>query len=286
MKIVPCVCEYYYFTDDRESAREEELTRLRTLLESYGIDFADDLEECVRANDDPAVLLKYYRLRFLRDHKTARPNLIDVIVDEVRTSNKQCNNWIIVNAPMDYPLMKKLIDSGLGPIQIVFFRDADPVHKLLLNDETTNRDRDKTIGKAFENVKNGIRHGTLTERVNYSEFASKIETVGNGRQDDDDDDASFFPEESEYGDYENRSVYESGDNRISHNYIMEIIFPEIVERLDQYTDDLFRQWNSLKKRFIGETDRYMDFNVIECKPDPGANTLAVLIEDTLYYVKK
>lgn len=259
------------------------MTRLRTLFESYGIDFADDLDECVRANDDPKVLLKYIRLRFLRERKTAQPHLIDIIVDEVHTRNKQCNNWIIVNAPLDFLLVKKLIDSDLHPIQIVFFRDTDPVHKLLLNDETLNRDRNKTIRKAFENVKNGIRHGTTTERVNYSEFVSKIENIDNVHEDYDD---AFFLGESENGDYENRSFNEYTDNNISHNYIMEIIFPEIVERLNQYTDGLFVQWNSLKKRFLNEMDRYMDFSVIECKPDPAANMLGVLIEDTLYYIKK
>lgn len=257
------------------------MTELRNFFESYGIDFADDLDECVKAYNDQTILLKYFRLRFLKENKIAQPNLIDIIVDNVRMCNKKYKNWIIVNAPLDFLLVQKLIDSDLHPIQMVFFCDTDPMHKILLNDETLYRNRDKIIQEILENVKNGTRYETLTERVNYAEFISQIENIAQNPEYEE-----FLPEEFEIGVYGNRSIIATENNFISHDYIMEIIVPEIIERLNEYTDDLFRQWNTLKNLYLKKTDRYVDFNIIECKPGHTANMFSVLIEDTLYYIKK
>ncbi|VVC36135.1 P-loop containing nucleoside triphosphate hydrolase [Cinara cedri] len=274
----------YSDQNTKDLAKNEQLKKLRNRLESYFIDFVDNLDECIRAYNDPMVLIKYLRLRFLRENKIAQTDFIDVIVDEVQARNKQYKNWIIANAPLDFQLVKKLIDSDLNPIQMVFFHDADPAHKILLNDETLTRNWYKTIRKTFENVKNGTRHGTLTERETYPEFISGMKnSIDNDAQYDVYDD---LPEE-ELEDYESRlDIIIDNNTHLSHNYIMEIILPEIVKRLNQYTEDLFQQWTVLKQQSLKIMDQYVDFNVIECKPDPSTNILSVLIEDTLYYIKK
>lgn len=259
--------------------------RLKEIFESYGIDFIDDLDACMYAYDEPATFEKYlqnneskknvFKVDLVKANETDTLKLLDIVVDNVRLTNKQNKNWIIVNAPLDSLLVKKLINAGLNPIQMIFFHDTDPMHKLLLYNEISNGDRSKIIWDVFENVKNGVRHETVIEKIRYSEFVNKIENS-----------LSFYDEEYEFSENE-LEIENENDNGITHEYIMETITPVIIERLNQYTEDLLEQWLAFKNAISYTMDHYMDFSVIKCRPF-GSTTdmLKILLEDTLYHMKK
>lgn len=265
--------------------------RLKNYFESYDIDFLDDLYECIRVYDEPESLKKYFqnmskknrkifRSSFIKTKKNIQPDLINVVVDKVRIKNKQNINWIIVNAPLDFVLVKKLIDEDLNPIQMVFFHDSDPMHNvLLLNDEISNNYRNN-YEKILENVQNGKRYGTVVERIKYPEFVKKTENPLDIPITEDE----FFEDEVETAEYEENVVFDV--NFINHDHLMEIIIPEISERLNQYTENLLVEWQALKNHISKETAQAMNFNIIVCKPNSTTNLLRLLIEDTLYYIKK
>lgn len=267
--------------------KKRQLIRLKNYFESYDIDFLDDLYECIRAYDEPEILTKYFlmmskknrknfRSNFIKKIKNVQPDLINVIVDTVRIKNQLNINWIIFNAPLDVVLVKKLIDEGLNPIQIVFFHDSDPMHNvLLLNDEMSNSYRNN-YQAIIENVKNGKRYGTTVERIKYPEFVNTIENSLDISTEKITEDEVEITEHKE----------NKHDNYISHDHLMGIIVPEITERLNQYTENLLIQWHTLKTHISKETDQNMDFNIIECNPNSTTNLLKILIEDTLYYIKK
>lgn len=264
---------------------------LKNYFELNGIDFIYDLNACKRAYDEPETLIKYFqdmpkrnrkilRLNFLKENITAPIQLIDVIVDTLRMKSKQNKNWIIVNAPLDFLLVKQLNAEALNPIQMVFFRDTDPMHKVLLSGEISDEQYNKVTRETIENVKNGMRHGTIVERINYPEFVRKIENSSNAIRSDE----YLFVEDEEYMEEYNYHH----DNYVSHELLMEVILPEITERLNRYAEDLLVQWRILKKHVSKKTKpQYVDFVVIECKSDLSPmDSIKILIEDTLYYVKK
>jgi len=271
--------------------KKRQLMRLKNYFESYDIDFLDDLYECIRVYDEPESLTKYFqnmskknrkifRSSFINTQKNIQPELINVVVDTVRIKNQQNINWIIVNAPLDFVLVKKLIDEGLNPIQMVFFHDSDPMHNvLLLNDEISNSYRNN-YEKILENVQNGKRYGTAVERIKYPEFVNKIENPLDIPITEDE----FQEGEVETAEYEENVVFDV--NYISHDHLMGIIVPEIIERLNQYTENLLVQWQTLKNHISKKTNQNMNFNIIVCKPNSTTNLLRLLIEDTLYYIKK
>ncbi|XP_060872308.1 adenylate kinase 9-like [Metopolophium dirhodum] len=274
-----------------EFFKKRQLMRLKNYFESYDIDFLDDLYECIRVYDEPESLTKYFqnmskknrkifRSNFINTKKNIQPDLINVVVDTVQIKNQQNINWIIVNAPLDFVLVKKLIDEGLKPIQMVFFHDSDPMHNvLLLNDEISNNYRNN-YEKILENVQNGKRYGTAVERIKYPEFVKKTENSLDISIIEDE----FFEDEVETAEYEENVVFNV--NYISHDHLMEIIVPEISERLNQYTENLLVEWQTLKHQISKETDQTMNFNIIVCKPNSTTNLMRLLIEDTLYYIKK
>jgi len=265
--------------------------RLKNYFESYDIDFLDDLYECIRVYDEPESLTKYFqnmskknrkifRSSFITAKKNIQPDLINVVVNTVRIKNQQNINWIIVNAPLDFVLVKKLIDEGLNPMQMVFFHDSDQMHNvLLLNDEISNNYRNN-YEKILENVQNGKRYGTAVERIKYPEFVKKTENPLDISITEDE----FFEDEVETAEYEENVVFNV--NYISHDHLMEIIVPEISERLNQYTENLLVEWQTLKHQISKETNQTIDFNIIVCKPNSTTSLLRLLIEDTLYYIKK
>lgn len=280
-----CVIE----TQVEESARDDQLKNLRTYLESYDIDFVDDLDACVHAYDKPQTLEKYVRNMSKADRKMIRadflrakikrpPELTDVIVDNVRIRNKINKNWVIVNAPLDCTLVNKLIASQLSPIQMVFFHDADPIHEELLKDEMSSNERTQMFREIFEHFKNGTRHGTLVKRTTYPDFLQRLKS----EQDTDEEENHVFEDES--GIVEDDP--EEHSDAISDDRPKKFIPPEVTERLDKYSHGLLEQWKRLKKLFHNKTDQYMEFDVIECKPGLKINPLQILIEDTLYHIKK
>lgn len=250
-----------------------------------------DLNACKRAYDEPETLIEYFqnmskrnrkmlRLNFLNENRTAPFQLIDAIVDTLRIKNNQNENWIIVNAPLDFLLVEKLNAEALNPIQMVFFRDTDPLHNVLLSGEISDEQCGKVIRETIENVKNGTRHDTIVERISYPEFVRKIENSSNVTRGDE----YLLAEDEE----DMEEHYDQHGNGISHELLMEVILPEITERLNRYTEDLFAQWRILKKKVSKEMKpQYVDFTVIECKPDLSPiDAMKIFIEDTLYYVKK
>jgi len=274
-----------------EFFKKRQLMRLKNYFESYDIDFLDDLYECIRVYDEPKSLTKYFqnmskknrkifRSSFIKTKKNIQPDLINVVIDAVRIKNQLNINWIIVNAPLDFVLVQKLIDEDLNPIQMVFFHDSDPMHDvLLLNDEIFNNYRNN-YEKILKNVQNGKRYGTAVERIKYPEFVKKRENLLDIPITEDE----FFEDEVETAEYEENVVFNV--NYISHDHLMGIIVPKISERLNQYTEDLLVQWKTLKHHISKETDQTMNFNIIVCKPNSTTNLLRLLIEDTLYYIKK
>lgn len=269
------------------------MLRLRDLFDLYGLDFIDDLDACVHAYNEPVTLIKYiqniskknrkrYRLSFLKENETTQLEFINMIVNYVRIRNVENKNWIIVNAPLDVLLVKKLIAADLNPIQMVFFHDKDPLHKILLSEKIINAERTKLISKTFKNVKDGIRRESITKRIDYSEFVKKIERSSN-------DDIYIEETDFLYDGYENEEHnehIENYDHIIDHEQLMEFILPVITERLNLYTKDLFKQWHYLKIHILKEMDQYMDFHIIECHPDSTTNMVQLLVEDTLFYIKK
>lgn len=265
----------------------KKLMRIKNCFESYDMDFVDDLEACIQVYDEPETIMKYFQTMSKKNRNLFRSNLIqkikivqqeirNVIVDTVRIKNKQNKNWIILNAPLDYILVKKLIDEDLNPIQMVFFQDSDPMHNiLLLNDEISDSHR-YNYNEVSENVKNGMSYRTTVERIKYHEFVNKIDNPLDISISDDDFIVAEFEEHEE-----NEQV-----NNISHEYLMGIIIPVIIQRLNQYIENLLVQWKHLINHISEETDQFMDFNIIVCEPNSTKNVLKMLIEDTLYYMKK
>lgn len=262
----------------------------------YGIDFIDDFDACAHAYNEPATLMKYtqimskenrkkIRLNFLKENETTQLELINVIVENIRNRNEQNKNWIIVNAPLDFLLVKKLIAAGLNPIQMVFFRDTDPLHKILLSDEIFNAKRNKLILETLENIKNGMRSGTVIKRIGYPQFVKIIEKSSYEEMYMEESDFSYSGHENDDHNEEEQQI-ENYEYIIDHEQLMEFIIPVITERLNQYTEDIFKQWRNLKIRVSKEIDQYINFNVIECHPDSINNVVKVLVEDTLYYIKK
>lgn len=264
-------------------------TQLINFFESYDIDFLDDLYVCIRTYNEPERLNKYFqnmsiknrkifRHNFIKSKNIIEPELINVIVDIVKIKNEQNQNWIIVNAPLEFELVKKLIDEDLNPIQMVFFHDSDPMHNILLSNEEINNSYRNNYIEILDNVKNGMRHETTVEKIKYPDFVNKIENSLYISQTKDD----FFEGEIETAEYEEHKHI----NIISHDHLMGIIVPVITERLNQYTENLLVQWHTLKTNISKEINQFMDFNIIICKPASTYNLLTNLIEDTYYYLKK
>lgn len=145
------------------------MASLRDFFYSYGVEFIDELDACIRAVDEPEMLKKHFknmskrnrnvfRSEFLRKNEVTESTLMDVIVENLQFRNRNCKNWIIVNAPLNFQLVKKMYTVDLFPIQMVFFHDSDPEHKLLLDTKMSNIDRHQLIHDTFENVKNNIRY--------------------------------------------------------------------------------------------------------------------------------
>lgn len=272
-----------------EHTNEEQLIRLRNYFESYGVDFIDNLDACVRVYKEPLTLITYFQNKsqqnrnalksdILNEYKTTRLELIDIIVDEVRISNRKNKNWIIVNAPLDIILVKTLMAANLSPIQLVFFRDTDPMHKVLLTDNMSDEDRNRIIRETVESVRNGRRYETTAEKLNYPERVKSTDNT-----------PTVYEEEYDHFDseYEIEDSYEYASINISHDRLMKMIMPEITDRLSQYTQNLLEQWHALKTLVPYETNNdYIDFNVIECNPDSATNIIKTLVDDTLRYVNK
>lgn len=281
-----------------EPAKEEELTRLRNYFDSYGIDFIDDFDACVRVYNEPMTLITHFQNMLKQNKRALRAyplnkngitqlELMDIVVDNVRTKNNEDKNWIVANPPLDIVLLKKLIAADLSPIQLVFFRDLDPMHEVLLDGNVSDDDRDRIVWEVSESVRNGTGNETTVGEQNYLEHVQKT----NGAS------TNTLEEEHEYSDkelllydeYEIEDPFEYAGMNISNGRTMKIIAPNITERLDQYTASLLERWRTLKELVAYEMNRdYIDFNVIECKPDPetSVTTIRTLVEDTLYYIKK
>jgi len=166
--------------------------------------------------------------------------LLNVIVDTVRIKNKININWVIVNAPIDVILVNKLIDEDLNPIQMVFFHDSDPNHSVLLsNDEMSDSFRNN-YENILENVKIGKKYAV--ERIKYPKFFNENENPLNISSERITDDESFEEEVETAELEEDKQV-----NYLSHDHLLGIIVPEIIERLNQYTENLLVQWQTLKK---------------------------------------
>lgn len=249
----------------------------------------NSLEECTHAYEEPVTLTKYFqnmskinrrnfRHSFLKVNKISLLELSDVIIDHVRKIDKKNKNWVIVNAPMDLLLVKKLINATLIPIQIVFFNNIDQTHEVLLGQKISNSDQNKIIQETFDNVKNGIRYGTESERIHFSEYLKNINN-----------ESRMYDKEYDMEiENEDEFVVENQHEFInSHDHLLDIFIPEITERLNQYTQELLRQWLILRKqisKYIGR--QYMHFNVIECKSGSRKDIFKYLIEDSLYYIKR
>jgi len=130
----------------------------------------------------------------------------------------------------------------------------------------------------FEHFKNGTRHGTLIKRTTYPDFLQRlISEQGTDEEENDDfEDESGIVEDDP----------EEQKDTISNDRSKKSIPPEVTERLNKYTHGLLEQWKRLKKLVHKKKNQYMEFDVIECKPRLKINPLRILIEDTLYYIKK
>lgn len=273
---------------------------LKNYFKSNEIDFVNDLDACIRAYNDPQTLNNYFRnymsskiksifrLNLSNKIKTER-QLTDVVVDKVRIFNKRNKNWIIVKAPIDIILMKKLIAENLNPIQIVFFCDTDPVHKVLLYNELSISDRNRLARETSNYIKNEMRYRTTIDRVKYPEFVENMKNISKSYVEEDREE---YEEEydKEYNGLDGKIEVENFGEDIEnddHDNLMKMIMPEIIKRLKQYTDDLIGQWNSFQLQISKEvTTLYMDFNVIQCKPDSTTNMLKNSITNTIYYIQK
>lgn len=128
------------------------------------------------------------------------------------------------------------------------------------------------------------------ERVSYPEFLGekpdkKISgTIPNDEYDEVENEYENVEGNAEEPYYINEQTVET---IFSHERLMEIIMPEIMERLNRYTQNLLGQWQTLRNFVVNDTvNRYVDFNIIQCKPDTTENMLKNMIEDTLYYIRK
>jgi 5'(3')-deoxyribonucleotidase len=172
---------------------------------------------------------------------------------------------------------------------MVFFYDTDPVHKVLLYDEVTINDRSQLAFEISDYIKYEMRYGKTVERVKYPEFVKNIENISKSYEEEHGEE---YEEEyyDEYNALDGKVEVENFDEDIDdydHDKLMQMIMPEIIERLNQYTDDLLGQWNSLKQEISKEVPTlYMDFNVIKCKPDFTTNMLKNSITNSIYYIKK
>lgn len=212
-----------------------------------------------------------FGLNFPNKDESSQLKFTDFIVHTIQIRN---NNWVIVNAPMDWQLINKLIEVALNPIQVVFIHDTDPLHKILLSDEEmSSRNQNEIFEEIFKNMKNGTSNKTKIERIDFPKFIEKEERMLN-----------YY----ENG-YENELDIENDKSEcnLSHDYLLEIIMPEITERLHQYTESLFKKWQVFKNCIPNKMNQYMDFSVIECQ-SVGSTTVKLknLVQDCLYHIKK
>lgn len=127
------------------------------------------------------------------------------------------------------------------------------------------------------------------KRVSYPEFLGQTSDKTNSGTLSIDK----YYEESEYEnvDETTEELYYNNEQTVetifSHERLMEIIIPEIMERLNRYTQNLLGQWQTLRNFVVNDTvNRFVDFNIIQCIPDSRENMLKNMVEDTLYYIRK
>ncbi|XP_050431129.1 adenylate kinase 9-like [Adelges cooleyi] len=280
---------------------DNDLFQLRTMFESYGMDFIDDLDACIQAHNEPERLQKYFPLmppdrrrefreNYLKENKVTRFDIITYLANDLRARREQYRNWIMINAPMESSFIDKLKTAEFYPSQIMFFNDIDPLHKFLMIDESTSRKMEITHWTIFEGVKNGpVYDATLPDRKPYSQFVTSIED--NASYIEEEENENYYYEEYELKNsrYENIHENEISNeyNNLSHDAIMAAIMPEIIERLNQYTADYLKKWYCFTSEVSDEGRRYKDFSVVHVKSaDKELDVFKHLIEDTLYNVKR
>lgn len=128
------------------------------------------------------------------------------------------------------------------------------------------------------------------KRVSYPEFIGQTSEkhLSSTLPEDDYDE---LENEYEYEDETAEEPYYTNEQAIetifSHERLMEMIMPEITERLNRYTENFLGQWQTLRNYIVNNSNnRYVDFNIIQCKPDSKTNMLKNMVEDTLHYIKK
>lgn len=272
-------------------ANDDELMNLREYFDSYNMGFVNDFDSCIRAYNEPQTLKKYiYNLSkndrriaihdYLKCNSTDLIELSDVIVENVRS--KHDKHWIMVNAPMDSLLVEKLITEKLNPTQMVLFHDADPAHKVILSDNTLDSDHDQMTWEVIKNFKNGKKYEATVDRIVYPEFVNNIKNLPNmheeGEVEEEEKEEDFYGEEFDTEEHDHETI--------THEYLMDIITPEIIKRINEYTDDLLKQWETLKINVLKQTNLYFEFSIIEYKPNSKTNAFKIFIEDTLYHIKK
>lgn len=278
------------------TAKTDELASIKHLFESYDVGFTDDFDACIRAYDEPDAVLRVYAenkweterkkrtANFLRANEKARSfDLIDVIIENVRARNENNKHWVIINAPLDTVLVRKLMAADLNPIQLVFFHDADPSHGVLLRGEMSTGDLWRLVWKDFDDFQVGNRDGTAATRTGNAELAvdepADVDDDWAGETDD-------FAEETGETSVDDRHVVDDAD-AFAHDRLVAFIMPEIARRLDEYADDQLTLWQNLKSEMPpNEEGQYMDFCMIECNADFKTNPVRTMIRDTLYHIKK
>lgn len=204
--------------------------------------------------------------------------LTDVVVDSVRKINEREKNWIVVNAPMDFLLVKKLIAENLSPLQMIFLYDTNPMHKVLLCDKLPIRDRNKLAPETYKDIKNEIKNGTTIKRVKYPDFVEYMENESISHEGEE--------YEVEYEGVHQEKYVEKYDDEYKQEDYQEGNEGEYDVLKDNF-EDLMLQWNSLKNQIHKEfTTLYIDFKFIDCVPDSIKNMLFNSIKITIYYIKK
>jgi len=208
--------------------------------------------------------------------------LIDIVVDTVRRRNRENPNWIITNAPLDFVLVKTLTAANLNPIQYVFCHDADPAHRVLLDDGGTLTD-DVRRGIVRETVDNA-RDGPTTA-VGGADDAGR-EVTGTTSASNDAEYYDYFGDEMFYNEHETEDLYAVAN--VSHGEIMKTIVPEITKRLDEYARSQLERWRAVEKLVSVELNRdYVYLTVVECKPaDSATDSMRRFAADVLHYTKK
>lgn len=278
------------------TVKTDQLTSIKHLLESYDVRITDDFDACVRAYDEPDVVLRVCVMNkweterkrqtadSLRAKARARPfDVTDVVIENVRARNANNKHWVIVNASPDVALVRKLMAADLNPIQFVFFRDADPSHEALLRGEMSTGNLWRLAWKDFDDFRAGNGDGAAG-RTDDTELAADEPA------DVDDDgwpgETDGFGEETGVERGHGRRAVGDAD-AFTHDQLVAFIMPEIKRRLDEYAADLLALWQNLKSEMPpNEEGRYMDFSVIECKADSKTNPIETMIRDTLYHIKK